>query len=75
MFRINTVKLHQRSDPEFGGQVREAQEEGIQLLNRLRIEMLRAHMPSKFKTPGTKVAISTGTVLEVAAELRRRHPA
>jgi len=28
--------------------------------NRLRIEMLRAHMPGKFKTPGSKVAISTG---------------
>ncbi|HEV2046913.1 MAG TPA: hypothetical protein VGQ95_09980 [Chthoniobacterales bacterium] len=30
--------------------------------NRLRIEMLRAHMPAKFKTPGSKVAISTGTI-------------
>src|SRR5260370_11331599 len=28
--------------------------------NRLRIEMLRAHMPKVFKTPGTKVAIKTG---------------
>jgi hypothetical protein len=28
--------------------------------NRVRIEMLRAHMPNKFKTPGSKVAISTG---------------
>jgi hypothetical protein len=28
--------------------------------NRLRIEMLRAHMPKVFKTPGTKVAIQTG---------------
>jgi hypothetical protein len=28
--------------------------------NRLRIEMLRAHMPGKFKTPGSKVAINTG---------------
>jgi hypothetical protein len=28
--------------------------------NRLRIEMLRAHMPKKFQTPGTKVAINTG---------------
>jgi hypothetical protein len=27
---------------------------------RLQIEMLRAHMPKVFKTPGTKVAISTG---------------
>ena len=30
--------------------------------NRLRIEMLRAHMPAKFKTPGTKVAINTGNI-------------
>lgn len=30
--------------------------------NRLRVEMLRAHMPQTFKTPGTKVAINTGTV-------------
>jgi hypothetical protein len=28
--------------------------------NRLRIEMLRAHMPSKFKTPGSKVSINSG---------------
>jgi hypothetical protein len=28
--------------------------------NRLRIEMLRAHMPAKFKTPGSKMAIATG---------------
>src|SRR5438309_2290881 len=28
--------------------------------NRLRIEMLRAHMPEKFKTPGSKVSINTG---------------
>jgi hypothetical protein len=28
--------------------------------NRLRIEMLRAHMPKTFKTPGSKVAIATG---------------
>jgi hypothetical protein len=30
--------------------------------NRLRIEMLRAHMPKTFKTPGSKVAINTGTI-------------
>jgi hypothetical protein len=30
--------------------------------NRLRIEMLRAHMPKVFKTPGSKIAIKTGTV-------------
>jgi hypothetical protein len=31
--------------------------------NRLRIEMLRAHMPKTFKTPGSKVAINTGTMI------------
>lgn len=31
--------------------------------NRLRIEMLRAHMPETFKTPGSKVQISTGNNL------------
>lgn len=30
--------------------------------NRLRIEMLRAHMPKTFKTPGSKIAISAGNV-------------
>jgi hypothetical protein len=30
--------------------------------NRLRIEMLRAHMPKTFKTPGAKVAINTGSM-------------
>ena len=89
---FNTVKLHQRNDLEFDAQVREAEEEGAQLLhdvcfkaalegelepvywqgqivgqihkydNRLRIEMLRAHMPNVFKTPGSKIAISTGSV-------------
>jgi hypothetical protein len=29
--------------------------------NRLRIEMLRAHMPQTFKTPGSKVEVNTGT--------------
>jgi hypothetical protein len=28
--------------------------------NRLRIEMLRAHMPQKFKTPGSKVQVNAG---------------
>jgi hypothetical protein len=32
--------------------------------NRLRIEMLRAHMPKTFKTPGAKVAIATGNVYQ-----------
>ncbi len=79
----NTFKAHQRNDPEFAAEVREAEEEGAQLLHnacwraavegdvepvywngevvgnvrkfdsRLRIEMLRAHLPAKFKQPGT----------------------
>ena len=86
----NTAKLHQRNDPEFAAQLKEAEEEGAQLLhdvcfkealegrlepvywqgqivghvrkidNRLRIELLRAHMPNVFKTPGSKIAISAG---------------
>jgi hypothetical protein len=28
--------------------------------NRLRIEMLRAHMPARFKTPGSKMEVNTG---------------
>ncbi len=86
----NTVRAHERNDPEFAAQLKQAQDEGAQLLhdvtfktalegelepvywqgievghirkvdNRLRIEMLRAHMPKTFKTPGTKVGIVTG---------------
>jgi hypothetical protein len=86
----NTVRAHERNDPEFAAQLKEAEEQGAELLhdvafkaalegelepvywrgevvdhvrkidNRLRIEMLRAHMPAKFKTPGSKVAINTG---------------
>jgi hypothetical protein len=78
----NTVKLHERSDPDFAAQLKEAEQEGAEMLhavcwksalegnvepvyfqgqivgeirrfdNRLRIEMLRAHMPHLFKTPG-----------------------
>ena len=78
----NTFRAHQRNDPDFAAQVREAEEEGAELLHdacwkatvegeiepvywqgevvghvrkydsRLRIEMLRAHMPDSFKTPG-----------------------
>lgn len=78
----NTFRAHQRNDPDFAAQVREAEEEGAELLHdacwkatvegeiepvywqgevvghvrkfdsRLRIEMLRAHMPDRFKTPG-----------------------
>jgi hypothetical protein len=33
--------------------------------NRLRIEMLRAHMPDKFKTPGAKVSVNTGNTLNL----------
>lgn len=31
--------------------------------NRLRVEMLRAHMPQTFKTPGSKVNVNTGNQL------------
>ncbi|MEY2536411.1 MAG: hypothetical protein QOG67_151 [Verrucomicrobiota bacterium] len=34
--------------------------------NRLRVEMLRAHMPKTFKTPGAKVAINTGNTVNNA---------
>jgi hypothetical protein len=87
----NTLRAHQRNDSEFAAQLKEAEEEGAQLLHdvcfkaalegnlepvywqgeivghirkydsRMQIEMLRAHMPKVFKTPGSKVAISTGT--------------
>jgi hypothetical protein len=86
----NTVRAHQRNDPEFAAQLREAEEEGAQLLHdvcfksalegnlepifcqgkvvghiqkydsRMQMEMLRAHMPKTFKTPGSKIAINTG---------------
>jgi hypothetical protein len=89
----NTMRAHERSDPEFATQLKEAQEEGAQLLhdvafrdalegvcepvfwqgiqcghirkfdNRLRVEMLRAHMPRQFKTPGrgdVKVNVGAG---------------
>jgi hypothetical protein len=86
----NTVRAHERNDPEFAAQLREAEQEGAELLHdvcfkaalegnlepiffqgqivghvrkydsRLQIEMLRAHMPKTFKTPGSKVEINTG---------------
>jgi hypothetical protein len=86
----NTVRAHERNDPEFAAQLKEAEEEGVQLLhtvcwksaiegnvepiywqgqivgevrrydNRLRIEMLRAHMPHKFKTPGSHAPVISG---------------
>lgn len=41
--------------------------------NRLRIEMLRAHMPATFKTPGSKVAVTTGnTFIGVAIGEKER---
>jgi hypothetical protein len=87
----NTVRLHERNDPEFAAQLREAEEEGAQILHdvcfkqalegnvepiffqgqvvghikkhdsRMQIEMLRAHMPKVFKTPGAKMPINTPT--------------
>jgi hypothetical protein len=86
----NTVRAHERNDPEFAAQLKEAEEEGAQLLHdvcfkaalegnlepiffqgqivghirkydsRMQIEMLRAHMPKTFRTPGTKVQFNTG---------------
>ena len=83
----NTVRAHERNDPEFAAQLKEAEEEGAQLLHavcfqaalqgelqpvywqgqivghikkydsRLRIEMLRAHMPHLFKTPGSHAPV------------------
>jgi hypothetical protein len=85
----NTFKAHQRNDPDFAAQVREAEEQGAELLHdacwkaavegeiepvywnggivghvrkydsRLRIEMLRAHMPDRFKAPGAAVNINS----------------
>jgi hypothetical protein len=84
------VRSHERHDPDFAAQLKEAEEEGAQLLHdvcfkaalegnlepiffqgqvvghvrkydsRLQIEMLRAHMPKLFKTPGSKAEINTG---------------
>jgi hypothetical protein len=86
----NTVKLHERNDPEFAAQLKEAEEEGAQLLHgvcfkaalegnvepvyfqgqivghirkydsRMQIELLRAHMPHLFKTPGAHAPVISG---------------
>ena len=86
----NTVKLHERNDPDFAAQLREAEEEGAQLLHgvcfkaalegnlepvywqgkivghirkydsRMQIELLRAHMPHLFKTPGSHAPVISG---------------
>lgn len=43
--------------------------------NRLRIEMLRAHMPQTFKTPGkdpTSITVNTGPVLQVTPDVAAR---
>jgi hypothetical protein len=86
----NTVKLHERNDPEFAAQLKEAEEEGAQLLHavcfqaalqgelqpvywqgqivghirkydaRMQIELLRAHMPHLFKTPGSRAPVISG---------------
>jgi hypothetical protein len=88
----NTVRAHERNDPEFAALLREAEEEGAEMLHhvcwkaalegniepvyfqgqivghirkydsRMQIEMLRAHMPQKFKTPGSKGALVGGNV-------------
>ena len=86
----NTVKLHERNDPDFAAQLKEAEEEGAQLLHgvcfkaalegnlepvywqgkivghirkydsRMQIELLRAHMPHLFKTPGSRAPVISG---------------
>jgi hypothetical protein len=86
----NTVKLHERNDPEFAAQLKEAKEEGAELLHsvcwksamegnvepvffqgqivgyirkydsRMQIELLRAHMPHLFKTPGSHAPVISG---------------
>jgi hypothetical protein len=86
----NTVKLHERNDPDFAAQLKEAEEEGAQLLHgvcfkaalegnlepvywqgkivghirkydsRMQIELLRAHMPHLFKTPGSHAPVISG---------------
>ncbi|SRR6266446_933606 len=86
----NTVKLHERNDPDFAAQLREAEEEGAQLLHgvcfkaalegnlepvywqgkivghirkydsRMQVELLRAHMPHLFKTPGSYAPVISG---------------
>ena len=88
----NTVRAHERNDPEFAAQLKQAEDEGAELLHdvcfktalegnlepvyfqgeivdyirkydsRMQIEMLRAHMPKTFKTPGAKVAINACNV-------------
>lgn len=99
----NTVRLHQRNDPEFAAQVQEAEEYRAQLLHDacwkeavegrlepvyfqgqivahvrkydtlIRIEMLRAHLPDKFKTPGsTNVTMNTPNSTYVLTEERRQ---
>ncbi len=100
----NTVRTHQRNDPEFAAQVTKAEAEGAELLHdvcwkaavqgnvepvywdgavvghikkfdsRLRIEMLRAHLPAKFKQPGTanvKINAAGGASVLVIGEAER----
>jgi hypothetical protein len=86
----NTVKLHERNDPEFAAQLKDAEQEGAELLHsvcwksaiegnvepvffqgqivgyirkydsRMQIELLRAHMPHLFKTPGSHAPVISG---------------
>ena len=86
----NTVRAHERNDPEFAAQLREAEQEGAELLHsvcwksamegnvepvyfqgqivghirkydsRMQIELLRAHMPHLFKTPGSHAPVISG---------------
>jgi hypothetical protein len=86
----NTVRAHEQNDPEFAARLKEAEEEGAQLLHavcwksavegnvepvyfqgqivghirkydsRMQIELLRAHMPHLFKTPGSHAPVISG---------------
>jgi hypothetical protein len=87
---FNTVRAHERSDPEFAAQLKDAEQEGAELLHsvcwksaiegnvepvffqgqivghirkydsRMQIELLRAHMPHLFKTPGSRAPVISG---------------
>jgi hypothetical protein len=86
----NTVRAHERNDPEFAAQLKAAEQEGVEMLHavcwksavegnvepvyfqgqivghirkydsRMQIELLRAHMPHLFKTPGSHAPVISG---------------
>lgn len=87
---FNTVRAHERNDPDFAAQLKAAEQEGVEMLHavcwksaiegnvepvywqgeivgqirkydtRMRIELLRAHMPNLFKTPGSHAPVISG---------------